>query len=102
MAAVRGEEWGACTTEGIVERLLHALNKRRPEEYQFYVFFVDEDEDKVYVAFKGQATFDSEDLSEIARVLEPCGSRVTYFEVDVDEGELVLTLNMERPRRGKG
>jgi beta-xylosidase len=102
VAAVRGEEWGACTTEGIVERLLRALNKRRPEEYQFYVFSVDEDEDAVYVTLRGRAGFDSEDLSEIARALEPCGSRVTYFEADVDGGELVLSLNMERPRRGKG
>ena len=101
---MRGEEWGACTTEGIVERLLHTLNKRRPEEYQFYVDLVDEDEDEIYVTLRGRAAFDSEDLSEIARVLEPCGSRVTYFEADVDEdeGELVLSLNMERPRRGKG
>jgi hypothetical protein len=99
MAAVHGEDWGACTIEGIVVRVLRVLNKRRPEEYQFHVFSVDEDEDGIYVTLKGQAAFDSEDLDAIARALEPCGTRVTYFGVDVDEGELVLSLNMERPRQ---
>jgi hypothetical protein len=92
----------ACTTEGVVEELLRALNKRRPEEYRFHVFSVDEDEDGVYVTLKGPSGLDSEDLSEAARVLEPCGARVTYFEVDVDEGELVVTLSVERPRQRKG
>jgi hypothetical protein len=75
-----------------VEEILRALNARRSEEFHFSLDYIDESEGVLEVGLKGQGTFCMNDLYAITSVCEKNGFVLDDFLVDMDEGELVISL----------
>jgi hypothetical protein len=80
----------------IVEEILRALNEVRGEGFQYRVDYADEDGEVLNVGLRGRGSFCMNDLLAITSICEKNGFVLDDFHIDVDEGELVMSLVIVR------
>jgi hypothetical protein len=76
----------------IVEEILRALNEVRGEDFQYRVDYADEDGEVLNVGLRGRGSFCMNDLLTITSICEKNGFVLDDFFIDVDEGELAVSL----------